>query len=180
MAVYKESIRLQSHGITPTFCNITPQVKEAIANSDIKEGIVTIISPHTTCSVFFEEFVHDYIGKGVDEKTEFLQKDLNLCLQKIVPDQTEMPPAGEYMYPGEAHFKDVESWPNAAEYLPGGDRTALLNADAHIKSTIIGSSATLEVTDGKLGVGSTGYIYFVDFDRTRERTRTCKIIIIGE
>lgn len=180
MAVYKETIKLKSHGITPTFCNITPQVKEAIKNSGIKEGVVTVISPHTTCAVFFEEFVHDFIGEGIDAETEFLQKDLDLCLQKIVPNQTELPPAGGYLYPGEAHFQDVESWPNAADYLPNGDRTALLNADAHIKATIVGSSTTLEVDDGKLGVGSTGYVYFVDFDRTRERERKCKIIVMGE
>ena len=64
--------------------------------------------------------------------------------------------------------------------LPGGDRRALLNADAHLKSTLLGSSATLEVDEGKLGVGSTGYVYFVDFDRAEGRNRKCKIIIIGE
>ena len=33
---------------------------------------------------------------------------------------------------------------------------------------------------GKLGAGTTGYVYFVDFDRTRERTRKCRITVIGE
>ena len=66
------------------------------------------------------------------------------------------------------------------DYLPGGDRTALANADAHLKATLVGASATLEVDDGKLAVGKTGYIYFADFDRTRERDRKCSIIVIGE
>lgn len=176
MAVYKEKILLKSHGKTPTFLNITQEVKEAIAKSGIKNGIVTVISPHTTCSVFFEEFVHDYTEDG----DEFLQVDLNNALKKILPDQTQLPPAGEYTYPGEAHFQAVASWPDAEVYLPGGDRTALLNADAHLKATLIGSSATLEVDDGKLAVGTTGYVYFVDFDRSRERTRNCRIIVIGE
>ena len=68
MKIYKEQINLKSHGKTPTFINITPQVKDAIANSGIQSGIVTIISPHTTCSVFFEEYVHDTMEDG----TEFL------------------------------------------------------------------------------------------------------------
>ena len=59
MSVYKETIQLQSHGKTPTYVNITDQVREAIKNSNIKNGICTVISPHTTCSVFFEEFSHD-------------------------------------------------------------------------------------------------------------------------
>ena len=176
MSVYKEKIELRSHGITPTFINITPQVKAAIANSGIQDGIVTVISPHTTCSVFFEEFVHDRMEDG----TEFLQDDLNRALQAIFPDQTEIPPAGQYRYPGPEHYADVASWPNAEDYLPGGDKTALLNADAHLKATLLGSSCTLSVDDGKLGVGSTGYVYFVDFDRTRERKRSCKIVVIGE
>ena len=64
MPVYKEKIELRSHGVTPTFINITPQVKEAIARSGIRDGIVTVISPHTTCSCFFEEFVHDRLDDG--------------------------------------------------------------------------------------------------------------------
>ena len=81
MAVYKETILLKSHGKTPTYVNITPQVREAIEKSGIQNGICTVISPHTTCSVFFEEFVHDYNEAG----DEFLQEDLNDVLKKIIP-----------------------------------------------------------------------------------------------
>ena len=55
MAVYKEQISVKSHGKTPTYVDITPQVKEAIEKSGIQNGTCTVISPHTTCSVFFEE-----------------------------------------------------------------------------------------------------------------------------
>ena len=50
----------------------------------------------------------------------------------------------------------------------------------HLKSTLLGSSETFEVDKGKRGVGTTGYVYFADFDRTRPRTRKCKIIVLGE
>lgn len=173
MAVYKETIQVQSHGKTPTYVNITPQIREAIARSGIQNGTCTVISPHTTCSVFFEEFVHDFNEDG----DEFLQADLNAVLAKIIPDQTS---ADVYTYPGEEHYAAVASWPDAEAYLPGGDRTALWNGDAHLKATILGSSQVFDVDNGKLGVGTTGYIYFVDFDRTRPRTRKCKIIIMGE
>lgn len=73
MAVYKETIQVASRGNTPTYINITQQVKEAIERSGIVTGICTVISPHTTCSVFFEEFVHDITEDG----DEFLQVDLN-------------------------------------------------------------------------------------------------------
>lgn len=173
MAVYKETIKVKSHGGTPSYINITDDVRRVIEKSGIKSGICAVISPHTTCSVFFEEFVHDFNEAG----DEFLQEDLNDVLRKIIPEQTS---AGIYHYPGEKHYEAVESWPDAEAYLPGGDRTALWNGDAHLRATLLGSSQVLDVTDGKLGVGTTGYIYFVDFDRTRERQRRCIITVIGE
>lgn len=173
MAVYKETILVESHGTTPTYVNITPMVKAAIEKSGIQNGICSVISPHTTCSVFFEEFVHDFTENG----EEFLQVDLNRVLSSLIPDQTS---EDIFLYPGEEHYKAVASWPDAEAYLPGGDRTALWNGDAHLKATLLGSSQVFDVDNGKLGVGTTGYIYFADFDRTRARTRKCKIIIIGE
>jgi thiamine phosphate synthase YjbQ (UPF0047 family) len=173
MAVFKETIQLESHGKTPTYINITSEVKKTIENSGIQNGICAVISPHTTCAVFFEEFVHDHNKSG----DEFLQQDLNQVLAKIIPDHVS---ADQYAYPGEEHYKAVESWPDAASYLPSGDRTALFNGDAHLKSTLLGSSEVFDVDNGKLEAGMTGYVYFVDFDRTRARERKCKIIVIGE
>lgn len=173
MKIHKKIIELNSSGESPSYIDITSQVKDVISKSGIQEGIVTVISPHTTCSVFFEEYSHDKNVSG----DEFLQEDLNNVLEKIIPDHTSKE---TYNYPGEEHYQAVESWENASEYLPGGDRKALWNGDAHLKATIIGSSETFDVTKGELGVGSTGYIYFVDFDTTRSRIRKCKITVIGE
>lgn len=173
MKMFKETVELDSTGDNPSYFDITPQVKAIIKKSGIQEGIVTVISPHTTCAVFFEEFAHDVTEEG----EEFLQVDLNNALEKIIPKHDR---ADKYLYPGEEHYAAVEAWPNAAEYLPDGDRRALWNGDAHLKATIIGASETLEVSGNDLGVGATGYIYFVDFDTTRPRTRKCKVTVIGE
>jgi len=43
-----------------------------------------------------------------------------------------------------------------------------------------GAMCAFEVDNGELGVGKTGYVYFVDFDRTHPRTRRCKVVVIGE
>ena len=83
MSVCKEHLTLTSHGKTPTFINITAELRAAITESGIQEGIAAVISPHTTCAVFFEEFVHDVDEHG----TEFLQNDLNAALEKIIPNQ---------------------------------------------------------------------------------------------
>lgn len=168
-----KTIELNLKGKRVKFADITNMVKDAIKESKIKDGICVVISPHTTCSVYFEEYSHDKFEDG----TEYLQYDLNSSLKKIVPDHDD---SEQYNYPGKAHYEAVESWPNASEYLPNGDKTALWNGDAHIKSTIIGSSETFAVENNKLSIGKTGYIYFVDFDKTRSRIRKCKIVIIGD
>ena len=59
MAVYKETIKVQSHGKTPTYVDVTKDVRRVIEESGIQNGICVVISPHTTCSVFFEEYSHD-------------------------------------------------------------------------------------------------------------------------
>lgn len=173
MKLHKEKIQLESTGTRPTYLDVTEAVRQAIAKSGVENGLVTVLTPHTTCAVFYEEYAHDKNEDGV----ESLQEDLNNALEKIIPFHTS---AETYVYPGEAHYQAVEAWPNAAEYLPNGDRSALWNGDAHLKATIIGSSETFDVEGGKLGVGKTGYIYFVDFDTTRPRTRTCSITVMGE
>ena len=174
MSVYREEITgLMSKGTSPTYINITEQVREVISISGIKEGIVTVISPHTTCSVFFEEYVHDTMPNG----KEFIQQDLDNVLEKIIPNQTAW---GQYFYPGLKHFEDVETWPDYRKFLPSGTREELFNCDAHLKATLLGNSATFAVEEGKLGVGKTGYVYFVDFDRTHARSRRCKVVVIGE
>ena len=173
MSVYKDQVEMDTKGGTISYFDITPQVREAVSKSGIKEGICVAISPHTTCSVFFEEFAHDMTDDGFD----FLQADFNDALNKIIPEHTSM---DQYRYPGPKHFDDVMTWPDIDKWLPNGDRSLLLNGDAHMRATLIGSSQTFEVIDGKLGFSETGYIYFVDFDRNRPRTRKCRIVIIGE
>lgn len=172
MTVYKKQIKVHSEEGKVSYVDITEEVKKAISESQIDSGICVVLTPHTTCSVFFEEFAHDINATG----DEFLQEDLNTVLEKIIPDHTS---AETYVYPGERHYQAVESWPNAEEYLPNGDRTALWNGDAHLKATLIGSSTVFEVDNNKLAVGSTGYVYFADFDRTRARERKCSIIVMG-
>lgn len=172
MTVYRKVIQVQAHGKTTSYINITEEVRKAIEESGVQTGICAVISPHTTCSVFFEEYAHDRDENG----DESLQHDLNVGLAKIFPDHEN---ADTYMYPGPEHYAAVESWPNAKDYLPNGPED-LWNGDAHMRSTLLGSSETFDVNEGKLGVGTTGYIYFADFDRTRGRTRRCVITVLGE
>ncbi len=50
------------------------------------------------------------------------------------------------------------------------------NADAHIKAAIIGSSRTLFIENGKLGLGTWQGVFFCEFDGPRTREVWVKII----
>ena len=50
------------------------------------------------------------------------------------------------------------------------------NSDAHIKSTIVGASATVIIEEGKLLLGTWQSIFFCEFDGPRHRRISVKII----
>ncbi len=57
-----------------------------------------------------------------------------------------------------------------------GFRHSEQNSDAHIKSSIVGSSVTIPFQDGKLFLGRWQGIYLCEFDGARERKVLMKII----
>lgn len=158
-------VNLETKGNITSYFDITKDVKEYIKESGINDGIVLVQTAHTTCSVFFEEFTHDKDVAGLD----YLQVDLNNGLNKIFPKQTT--DSIEYRYPGPEHIKFG---------LNIDPDVVLINADAHLKATLIGSSCTFSLIKGVINTGEYGYIYFVDWDSSRPRKRKCTITIIGE
>jgi len=171
MAVYNEEITVHSNGNRESYHEITKEVREAVKKSKIKNGIVVITSPHTTCSVIYEEYSHDrnYCGD------EYLQVDLNQVLEKMVPRcLTE----GQYFHPGPEHVAFGEKDCDTA-LVP--DRRSLLNTEAHIKASIMGESVTSALQDGVIQINQiTGYYYFIDWDQNRPRERKCRIVVMGE
>ena len=166
MKVYSKRVNLVSNGVRTTYHNITEQVKEAVKESGVQEGICLVASTHTTCSVIFEEYSHDrnYYGD------EYLQVDLNEILEKLIPKcHTE----NQYHHPGPEHV-------SFAEDIMHADRVLTLNTDAHLKASFFGASETFAINGGNLEIGEVGSVYFIDWDHQRVRTRNCQIKIIGE
>ena len=50
------------------------------------------------------------------------------------------------------------------------------NSDAHIKSTLVGASICIPITDGKLALGTWQGIFFCEFDGPRQREVFVQII----
>lgn len=170
MSIYSEKLILTSHGNRVTYHNITEKIKLHVRKSKIKNGICTVISPHTTCSVIFEEHSYDKDSSGYD----FLQLDLNELLEELIPDFKTQ---DQYHHPGPEHIRvGLEDFKGSIS----PESYTMLNTDAHLKSTLLGTSEILNLEDGELQIGLVGYIYFIDWDRLRTRNRTCYIKIIGE
>ena len=171
MAVYKDTITVTSNGGRPTYHNVTDQVRRIVEKSGIKNGLCVVQSQHTTCSVIFEEFVHDTDFNG----DEFLQVDLNRILDRIVP--RELTENMEYRYPGPKHLDFLMSLDDPAYPKDPG---TILNGDAHIRGSLFGASESFILDDGILKTGSVGYIYFIDWDQNRVRDRKCHVLVMGE
>lgn len=172
MTVKHHQLTIESNGRRVTYTEITDQVKAFVKETGVKDGICVVASPHTTCSVIFEEYVHDKDWNG----DELLQVDMNKILDEIVPRQlTE----SDYLYPGPEHVAFLEDLAKVDPSFPT-DPATILNADAHIRGSIFGSSETLVLKDGVLQIGSVGYLYFIDWDQNRKRERKCNIVVMGE
>lgn len=163
--IYKNKIQVRSNDKIVTFHNVTAQVKEAIKKSGIKNGIVVVYSHHTTCSVITQECAFDMSMTGL----ETLQQDLIDVFEKIVPTCSR---EGIYLHPGVKALKFAEEH--------GEDARGCHNTDAHLISSIIGRSLTAVIEDGTPDLGEFGFIYFIDWDKTRARERTVQIMILGE
>lgn len=163
--VYRASYKVQSNDKVCTFHNVTDFARETLEKSGIKEGIVVVYSHHTTCAVITQEAAFDMSMTGL----ETLQQDLVEVLDSFIPQQHK---EGMYLHPG----------PKALAFALEHDEDArgCHNTDAHLRSSIIGRSETIVVEDGKMDLGEFGFIYFIDFDQTRARTRTVQVMVMGE
>ena len=165
MAVISKSYKVKSDRI-PTFHDVTENVKEAVKESNVKNGIAVVYSQHTSCSVIIQEYCHDRNYWG----TELLMQDLINVLEEIIPTcRTE----GQYLHPGPEHIQ-------FARDVVHEDARFGLNTDAHLRSVLLGRSESIPIIEGKLELGDFGYIYLVDFDQTRERERIVRVQIVGE
>ena len=163
--VYREAIKLQSNDKVVTFHDVTDRVKEIAAASGIRDGIVVVYSHHTTCSVITQECAFDVSMTGL----ETLQQDLVDVFEKVVPTCSR---EGIYLHPG----------PKALAFAAsvGEDARGCHNTDAHLISSIIGRNVTIVMAEGEMDLGEFGHIHFIDWDKTRGRSRTVQVMVIGE
>jgi len=165
MKTVRKSFKIDTPARQPWFVDIDAQVKEIIKESGVKDGMVLVFSHHTTCSIILQEYSKDITYNGL----EFMHQDLVDVFEKIIP---TMRHEGQYMHPG--------PWSTEWSRQNGEDKPYCINTDSHLRSLFMGRNETLPIVDGVADTGDFGHLYLIDFDQTRERTRTVQVQIIGE
>lgn len=116
--------------------DIQPDIDQAVADSGVREGLVTIVAPHTTAGLGIISY-HDPLGLE-DVMDEF---------QRLVPARIT--------------FKHEHDTPQ--------------DAAGHVLSTMVGPTLTLIVTEGRVLLGHSQKVFFLEFDGPRTRQFFVKV-----
>ncbi|WP_288181407.1 secondary thiamine-phosphate synthase enzyme YjbQ [uncultured Oscillibacter sp.] len=164
MKIHNEKISCKTGVHHPTFVDVTEDVKRIAASTGMKDGLITVYSQHTTCSVIIQEPSRSNTYHDIP----LIQQDLVNALAKIIPTCEY---EGQYLHPDMSVRKEV---------LASGKGAFHLNTDAHLRSVIMGRSVSIPIINGEVQLGLFGHVYFVDWDQVRERDREVIVHIIGE
>ena len=163
--VYREAFTVQTTDRGVSFHDVTEHVRKIVSASQVRYGIAVVGSQYTTCAVITQECAFDMSMTGL----ETLQQDLVNVFEKWIPTCRY---EGMYLYPGDkalAHAREQ-----------GEDAFSCYNADAYLRSSIIGRSETIILENGEMDLGDFGRIHFIDWDQTGSHERTIQVTIIGE
>jgi secondary thiamine-phosphate synthase enzyme len=129
--------------------DITENVQEAVRQSGIADGICSVYSPHTTCSVRVNEWERGFL------------EDFALLLKRLVP--------SERYY---AH----DDWDRRTENVCEEDME-VGNGHAHCMSMLLGPAGeSIPVRDGELCLGQWQRVLFLELDRERDRRWLVQVV----
>jgi secondary thiamine-phosphate synthase enzyme len=129
--------------------DITGEVAEAVRESGVRNGIVCVYSPHTTCCVRVNEFENGFLA------------DFATLLRRLVPTE------GYY-----AH----DDWDRRTENICAEDME-LGNGPAHCMSMLLGSAGeAIPVRNGELCLGTWQRVLFLELDRERDRRWLVQVV----
>jgi secondary thiamine-phosphate synthase enzyme len=129
--------------------DITDDVAEAVRESGIRDGIVCVYSPHTTCCIRVNEFE----GGALE--------DFAKLLRRLVPSETYY-----------AH----DDWDRRTENICEEDME-LGNGHAHCMSMLLGGAGeSIPVRDGELCLGTWQRVLFFELDRERDRRWLVQVV----
>ena len=134
-------------GLTVT--DITEDVQEAVRQSGIVDGICSVYSPHTTCSVRVNEWERGFL------------EDFALLLKRLVPTE---------------HYYAHDDWDRRTENVCEEDME-IGNGHSHCMSMLLGPAGeSIPVSDGELCLGTWQRVLFLELDRERDRRWLVQVV----
>lgn len=153
--------------------DLTPQLKSMLEESCMKQGVVNVISRHTTTAI------------TINEREKRLAQDMEHYFLSIAPpderSEADTAKAGVRYY-----HNDIDQRPDSQEEAQRcrengweiDDLDKLIawrdqepvNAHSHLLSMLLGSSESVPVVDGKMVIGQWQSILLIDLDGPRDRT----------
>lgn len=122
--------------------DVTDQAAELVARSGVRDGTLTVYSPHTTCAV------------RVNERESGFLEDLHRFLEDLVP--------------RDAYYRH-DDFDIRTENLEDPE-TEPVNGHAHVKSMLLGAASEhVPVVDRQLALGAWQRIFFIELDQARPR-----------
>jgi len=129
--------------------DITEDVREAVADSGISDGIVCVYSPHTTCCVRVNEFEAG------------LLEDFTRLLRRLVPTE-------KYYAHDDWDLRSENVCPEDMEFG---------NGHSHCMSLLMGPAGeSIPLRDGELCLGTWQRVLFIELDRSRERRWVVQVV----
>jgi secondary thiamine-phosphate synthase enzyme len=129
--------------------DITEEVAEAVRESGVRDGIVCVYSPHTTCSVRVNEFESGFL------------EDFGELLKRLVPS---------------AAYYAHDDWDKRTENICPEDMD-FGNGHAHCMSMLLGPAGeSIPVAEGELLLGQWQRVLFIELDRERDRRWIVQVV----
>jgi secondary thiamine-phosphate synthase enzyme len=139
---FQREVRLHTAGGLRV-TDITEAVADAVRESGVRDGICSVYSPHTTCSVRVNEWERGFL------------EDFAMLLQRLVPTE---------------RYYAHNDWDRRTENISSPEDQRIGNGHAHRMSMLLGSTGeSIPVRDGELCLGTWQRVLFLELDRERDR-----------
>jgi len=139
-------------GRSTTLRDITDSIREVILKVGCQEGVITVISKHSTVSVFINEFEPRFVD------------DARMFLLKLAP------PHNPWLHNDLDNRVGPKDWPGGDEAWRQFRDTQAPNAHAHIIAMLLGTSESIPIHKGELTIGKYQNIIIADADGPKART----------
>ena len=145
---FQVEVRLRTAGGL-TVTDITDDVRAAVRESGIVDGICCVYSPHTTCSVRINEWERGFL------------EDFAVMLKRLVPTE---------------HYYAHDDWDRRTENVTDEEQE-FGNGHSHCMSMLLGPAGeSVPVREGELCLGTWQRVLFLELDRERDRRWLVQVV----